>query len=65
MGGDIYSDVVLATWEFTLPEEGIYAFEVEFEVSEPRTAIEIRFFLREGMIDGVFDLRGVDFTRMQ
>lgn len=64
MAGDIYSDVVHAAWSFMLPEEGTYAFDIGFEVTEPRKAVEIRFFLREGMIDGSFNLRGVNFIRL-
>lgn len=63
MAVDVYTDSILAASEFVLPEEGTYTFELVFDVAEPRQAMELRFFLREGMIDGLFDLLSIGLAR--
>lgn len=63
MGVDIYAETVRAASDFVLPEEGTYSFELAFDIAEPRQAIELRFFLREGLIDGIFDLQSVSLSR--
>lgn len=65
MSGDIYSNIVHANWETILPEEGAYFFDIPFEVVDPRQGIEMRFFLKEGVIDGIFELQEVKLSRLE
>lgn len=49
--------------EALLPAEGVFEFEMEFEVVEPRDPIEVTFTILEGAIEGAFRLVDIGFHR--
>jgi hypothetical protein len=53
---------VLVSGEFVLPVDGSYVCEVDFEISQPHMAIEVRAFLKQGAIEGKFWLGEVGLT---
>ena len=61
---DIYYDGVIGEWKCELPKEGIYVFDLRFEVLDPRHAVQIRFYIMQGAIEGIFDLKHVDLRRV-
>jgi hypothetical protein len=50
---------VLSSLHAELPIRGIFSFNIQVAITEPQHAIEIRFFLLSGAIEGVFALRPV------
>lgn len=42
---------------FDLPKTGAFLVRAHLEIHEPRTPLEIRIFMREGAIEGRFDLK--------
>ena len=60
---DIYHDGIIGVWTFRLPDKGSYTFELPLDVFEPRHPIQIRFYLMEGAIEGIFDLKQVNLRR--
>jgi hypothetical protein len=47
----------LAIGMIDLPIKGVFSFNIEFSIVEPRLPIEIRFYLKSGAIEGKFALR--------
>ncbi len=61
---DLYYEGVIGEWECEMPRDGIYKFDLQFEVFEPRFPIQIRFYIKEGAIEGLFDLKHVELRRV-
>jgi hypothetical protein len=62
---DICLDEVAGEWTFQLPETGSYTFEIPLKVLEPRHPVQIRLYLMQGAIEGIFDLKDVKLRRAQ
>jgi hypothetical protein len=64
MFADVLSggDATLAAITASLPVEGVFTFEMSFEVVEPFNPIEIRCMIQQGAIEGTFLLRSVELT---
>lgn len=60
---DICLDDVIGEWKFQLPDKGSYSFELPLRITEPRHPIQIRFYLMQGAIEGIFDLKQVKLRR--
>jgi hypothetical protein len=56
---DVFNGKVLAVGKCTLPALGAYSCGIPFEITEPQSAIEVRFSTAEGAIEGTFTLREV------
>ena len=68
-GNKLYSDILaggeLITGIITaLPKNGTFEYEMEFDVVDPILPLEVRFEIREGAIEGVFNLGSVKLERM-
>lgn len=59
---DVFQGAVLAHKTFTLPSEGHFLLTARFAVTEPRKAIELRFMLLQGAIEGKITLRRVTIS---
>jgi hypothetical protein len=55
---------VLALGQCDLPTAGSFSLELAFEVSKPSLALEMRFQLMQGAIEGTFRLDQVSFLRL-
>lgn len=60
---DIYYDGVIGEWTCELPKNGNYTFDLPFEILDPRHAVQIRFYIMQGAIEGIFELKRVDLHR--
>lgn len=60
---DVVSGEILSAISADLPENGVFAFQLQFETSEPLLPIEVRFQLQSGAIEGQFLLRCVTIRR--
>lgn len=49
---DVYHDGVIAVESFRLPSEGQFRSIAHFTITDPRNAIQFRFILKEGAIEG-------------
>lgn len=65
MSLDIFSHEVLAGVAADLPAEGLYEFDVGFEVSSAYAPLEARIQIQQGAIEGAFELVAVDFVAEQ
>jgi hypothetical protein len=69
-GNEISSDIIscgtpaFAATKSPLPRRGVFAFNMAFEVSEPFLPLEVRIFILQGAIEGVFLLRTVELKRV-
>lgn len=63
LGVDVFSHEILTGIEADLPVDGVFEFDMEFEVVEPRRPVELRFQILEGAIEGRFALHEVRFER--
>jgi len=60
---DVFQAAILAQQTFPLPPEGQFDLTANFVVSEPRKAIELRFMILQGAIEGKLTLTGVTISR--
>jgi hypothetical protein len=60
---DAYYEGIIGEWQCELPANGAYAFEIPLNVPEPRHPLQIRFYITQGAIEGVFDLKHIDLRR--
>lgn len=60
---DVFQANVLASSTFALPTEGHFLLTTKFSVNEPRRAIELRFMLVQGAIEGTLTLKEVTISR--
>jgi hypothetical protein len=56
---DVFISEVLVEKVFVMPRKGIFAFELGFEVSDPRHAVEIRLSTKRSAIEGLLLVRSV------
>ena len=63
VGFDVYSGGVIAACTVTLPDEGAFACDMVFRVSDLTTPVEIRIQLLSGAIEGRLKLNGVRLVR--
>jgi hypothetical protein len=56
---DVRLNEVVTEKFFEMPAKGIYAYDLNFHVSDPHHAVEIRLFTRRSVIEGVFLPRSV------
>jgi hypothetical protein len=56
---DVRIKQVVNAKAFVLPANGVFAFDLGFDVCDPHQPVEIRLFLRKAAIEGVFLLRSV------
>lgn len=63
MGVDACSGRVLALVTAKLPPQGVFDFELEFEVRDPSKPVEIRVRLMTGAIEGELLLRRIQLAR--
>jgi hypothetical protein len=61
---DIYYEGVIGEWECSMPKEGVYNFDLRFNIPEPRFPIQMRFYIQQGAIEGSFDLKRVVLRRI-
>jgi hypothetical protein len=61
---EVVAGVILATGLANLPAQGIFLLQIEFKVIEPQHAIEVRFSLQSGAIEGEFALRSVNMVSL-
>jgi hypothetical protein len=54
-----FGAAILAVGTVDLPVAGVFSFNIEFNITEPKSPIEIRFLLKSGAIEGRFALRQV------
>ncbi|WP_090705897.1 MULTISPECIES: hypothetical protein [unclassified Beijerinckia] len=60
---DAYDDGILNAVSMRFPRQGIYSFTIEFEVTDPLKAIQIRLQMLKGAIEGEFLLHGIEVKR--
>ena len=60
---DVASKELLAVVTADIPAEGVFSFEMKFEVLEPQLPIDVRFQLQNGAIEGKFLMHKVTFRR--
>jgi hypothetical protein len=61
---DVYTQETLSVITTELPVQGTYTFQVGFEISNPAKAVELRFHIMSGAIEGVFTLNSVSLERV-
>ncbi len=63
LGVDVFSGDILHAIAANLPAQGLYAFEMPFETTDPFCPVELRFQTLTGAIEGKLILRQVKFVR--
>ncbi|MDE3177267.1 MAG: hypothetical protein KGM15_14285 [Pseudomonadota bacterium] len=56
---DIYINEVVTEKTFEMPQKGIFAYDLRFQVTDPHSAVQIRLFTKRSAIEGVFLPRSV------
>ncbi len=56
---DVRTHAVVAQKAFVMPAKGVFAYDLDFAISDPHQPVEIRLFLRKAAIEGVFLVRSV------
>ena len=59
---DVRINEVVQEKSFIMPAKGIFAYELDFRVTDPHRAVEIRLFMTKSAIEGVFLARSVQVT---
>ena len=54
LNGEVVTEKALV-----LPANGVFAYDLGFDIRDPHQPVEIRLFLRKAAIEGVFLLRSV------
>ena len=60
---DVYNDGVAGEWECEMPRDGAYMCDLRLDVAEPRHPLQIRFYSKQGAIEGLFDLKLIHLRR--
>ena len=63
LGVDVFSGDILGGVVMPLPDFGVFTFSIPFRVTDPFLAVELRFQLLEGAIEGRLALRASAFKK--
>ncbi|MCI4677320.1 hypothetical protein K9U39_00075 [Rhodoblastus acidophilus] len=65
LGADIFSEAILTAITAKLPPAGLFAFHLDFEVTNPLAPVEIRIQVLTGCIEGRLALKHVQIDRRE